>query len=104
MSLNDIQLPAALIQELYEHSLVEMQPAPAKSIRPAKQTEKAWAFLGKNQKGICLLVDYANDVYLPDADLQFLTNILQACKLNLGDVAILNFHKHKASFSSIAKE
>ena len=33
---------------------------------------------------------YKEDPYIPEEHLQFLIKILSACKLNLGDVAILN--------------
>ena len=38
---------------------------------------------------------------LPEDQLQFLTSILQACQLNLGDVAIVNRHRHKLSWEDI---
>lgn len=47
-------------------------------------------FLGNNGKNIAILVRHAEVPFLPDGELAFLTNILSACRLGLGDVAITN--------------
>ncbi|MBL7740465.1 MAG: hypothetical protein JNK14_14705 [Chitinophagaceae bacterium] len=47
-------------------------------------------YLGENQKNILVLVNYPGTVYLPDEELNFLTNMLTACKLSLADVAVVN--------------
>lgn len=106
MGLNDINLPAALIAGFYKNHLIEsnLPAAPIKIAAGTASTKKTIQYLGKNQKGVCLLVDYANDVYLPDNELSFLSAILQACKLNLGDVAIINFHQHKISFKELREQ
>ena len=109
--LNTIQLPANLLAELYKNNLVEIDPS-TPQVRPSVESKKvvgsdnapAIQYLGQNQKNVCLLVDYANDVHLPDNQLNFLTNILQACKLNLGDVAIVNCHRQPVSFTAIAEQ
>ncbi|HTE23409.1 hypothetical protein [Flavitalea sp.] len=49
-----------------------------------------YRFLGKNQKKVSVIARYKDDPYIPEEHLQFLIKILSACKLNLGDVAILN--------------
>ncbi len=41
------------------------------------------------------MVNYDNAVHLPDEELNFLTNMLAACKLSLGDVAIVNKYNYK---------
>ncbi|MBO9631651.1 MAG: hypothetical protein J7578_00940, partial [Chitinophagaceae bacterium] len=49
-----------------------------------------YRFLGKNARHIAIVVFSPNEAYLPDDQLQLLTKMLDACKLNLGDVAIIN--------------
>lgn len=49
-----------------------------------------YKFLGNHQKQVSIIVNFAGETYLPENHLQFLTKILGACRLNLGDVAILN--------------
>jgi hypothetical protein len=105
MGLNHIKLPASLIAEIYKNHLIE-DSTPRQYVRePVNISQKKTIqYLGKNQKGVCLLVNYANEVYLPDNELNFLTSILQACKFNLGDVAIINCHQQKISFKELRGE
>lgn len=58
-------------------------------------------FLGDNAKGIAILVQDNNNVYLPDEHLQLLSSILAACKLNLGDVAIINHLQRPYTYREI---
>jgi hypothetical protein len=114
MTLNDIQLPAHVIAGLYKHLLVEESPANASAalvapaepvaVKPATAAKKPIQFLGKNQKNIALLVNYADYVYLPEEQLNFLTAILQACKMNMGDVAIVNQHTQPYSFNQLKEQ
>ena len=137
MSLNDIQLSASQLAELYGRNLItppdgeetpiSSRPRPQTSSRqetavtasaapaePVERPEPAIApeprtaspeprtpnselrtpdsiqFLGKNQQRITILVNSPKEVYLPEGELSFLTNILLACRLHLGDVAIVN--------------
>jgi hypothetical protein len=116
MSLNNINLPASAIAALYHESLVDTgeikhkapattagvekttEPEPIaekplvlpKSPKPQTDTATTWKWLGENNKHILIVVSYTDVVHLPDQQLQFLTNILGACKLSLADVAIVN--------------
>jgi hypothetical protein len=91
MSLDNIQLPPAVLQELYRTSLVDYSDHPASV--PA--TEKKINILGKNQKKITIVVDTTEAAFLPDDQFSFLTGILTACKLTVEDVAILNIQRNK---------
>lgn len=106
MGLNELTLPASLIADLYKQHLTEPLAAKAqKTETPAAVIPpKGLPFLGKNQKNIGVLVNYPNDVYLPDLQLNFLTSILQACRLNLGDVAIVNHHKTAVGFQELQQQ
>ena len=55
-----------------------------------QRTSTTVPYLGKNQKKIAILVSSPKEAHLPENELTFLTNVLQACHLNLGDVAIVN--------------
>jgi hypothetical protein len=63
---------------------------PAPALRPANNEQPTLPYLGKNQKKIAILVSSPKEAYLPENELTFLTNVLQACQFNLGDVAIVN--------------
>lgn len=104
MDINHIELPAALVADLYASTLTDtghkptattpaMPPAetgPARTDKP----ETAWKSLGNNQKNILVVVNNAGIAFLPDHELSFLTGVLGACKLSLDDAAIVNFSNH----------
>ncbi|MCW3088340.1 MAG: hypothetical protein JWQ78_1726 [Sediminibacterium sp.] len=107
MNPHNIQLPDFLIADLYRHSIVMVEEGPAvekttpKAGKPV--TERQW-YLGSNLQKITLIVNEKDAVYLQDAALQFLSNILGACKLNLGDVAIVNHHNDPHSYAYIKEK
>ena len=106
MNLNDIELPAFVVADLYRSSLIESNDIPAKQTivkenKPpvtSTQTDPQWKWLGSNQKNILVIVNNHEAVHLPDNELSFLTGILAACKLNLADVAIVNLNNHPETF------
>jgi hypothetical protein len=88
MSLDDIELPGWLVANLYKNTLIGRE-----SVMQATQLtqgSKTMRFLGNNDKHIVLVVKVENAVFLPDNQLGFIIKMLEACKLNLADVAILN--------------
>jgi hypothetical protein len=91
MSLDNIQLPSIVIQDLYKNSLVDLNNGKAVT---AQTAAAALPFLGNNQKRICIIVDDANALYLSDDLLNFLLGILGACKLSMADVALINAAKN----------
>ena len=102
MDLNHLELPASLIEDLYKFSLVGMNEVPVK-LQPEKIViESKWKWLGNNGKNILVIVKYGNGIHLPDEQLGFLTNMLTACKIGLGDVAIVNLNNHpEASYKDL---
>jgi hypothetical protein len=126
MSLNNLQLPEAVIAGLYKELLVlpdkkdreqeaitdsksqtDSADGPAEKmvtdimsgteqspgIEPppsAATIDPAYSFLGGHLKKIVLLQSSPDALFLPEPHLAFLTKMLEACKMNLADVAILN--------------
>lgn len=108
MGLNDLHLSSNILAALYPSSLINMdktdallqpQPIPPVVAEITKESESTkgmgWKYLGNNQKNILIVVNYDNAVHLPDEELNFLTNMLTACKLGLGDVAIVNKYNYQ---------
>ncbi|MEO5891198.1 MAG: hypothetical protein ABIQ31_13135 [Ferruginibacter sp.] len=91
MSLNNIQLPPVVLQELFKHSLVNLKSEKEKETKTAS---KGFATLGNNRRHILILVDDVETLFLPDDQLNFLLGILSACQLTMEDVAILNVKKN----------
>jgi hypothetical protein len=108
MSLNSIKLEPMDIALLFKNALVEINkdqqtlPQIKNEIDPAVTSFK---YLGENKKKTLAIVRYPDVAYLPDKQLSFLTKLLAACNLNLGDVAILNFQQHSpADFDKIMSQ
>jgi hypothetical protein len=113
--LQNLQLPPFVIADFYKDCLVESTeqriapPKPTNTIIQEPVLTKTTAtidpnkkiFLGNNAKQIAIVVKDAEAVFLNEEALQFLGNILGACKLNLGDIAIINHLQTPANFSLI---
>jgi hypothetical protein len=94
-------LSAAILTDLYPDSLVRLPaqdiPVPGTASsgnEKPPQTDAAIipSSLGENRKGIIIAVDYTDAATIRENDLTFLLNILNACKLGLRDVVIINLH------------
>lgn len=90
MSTEKTQLPDFVIANLYTDLLVLGNDVGTVPNNPEKQ----W-YLGNNGKKITVLIKEAEVAFINDLHLQFLSNILSACKLNLGDIALVN-HRNTA--------
>jgi len=122
MSLNNILLNSSLLTELYRDSLVaevqtrtefvvsevgrvEPEKIDSEKSRAPRSNQAGWNYLGEYKKSVLLVVRYPNTAHLPDQQLSFLTTILTACKLGLGDVAILNISNAPAvDYKSISDQ
>lgn len=107
MSLNKIDLSPRLIARLYPRSLSidpttqappAVQPEPGVTVPgeepPVAAAMTDWKSLGGNKKHILVVVHYPDDLHLPDTSFQFLSQLLNACKLTPNDVAIVNHHNY----------
>ncbi len=94
MSLDNIQLPAIVLQDLFKNSLIDLNAGKAST---QVVIAAAFAFLGRNEKRIAIIVNEATTIYLPDEELNFLMGILTACKLSMADVALVNISKTLAT-------
>jgi hypothetical protein len=79
MGLNNLELPDFMIGELYKDALL-LPLLPSQGIK----------YLGDNRRNTTLLVQTPGSPFLPDNHLTFLTKILEACRMTLADVAIVN--------------
>lgn len=88
MSLNNIELTPHNLAGLYGDVLIES----VTNTVPDKPRLKA-RHLGNNRKNITIIVNHETVPFLPDPELSFLTSILNACRLSLADIAIINFQQ-----------
>jgi hypothetical protein len=101
MSLDNIQLPATILQGLYSKCLYDLDSH--KSVLsdiPASSV----SFLGNNQKKIAILVNCETAIYLPDEELNFLLGVLTACKLSMAEIALVNLCKNPGLIYSVLTE
>lgn len=103
MSLNTIEFSKKNVADLYKNSLVELSiNTDNLPVQPSAQDRAPWKYLGENGKNVLIVLKDSQAVHIPDRQLSFLINLLNACKLNLGDIAILNFQHYSANdFSDI---
>ncbi len=115
MSLNSIKFDTTDIALLFKNSLVEVNAGQSNAPKTKDNTEQTksksepigsdnnqWKYLGENKKKTLVVVRYADVTNLPDKQLSFLTKLLAACSLSIGDVAILNFQDYDStSFDKI---
>jgi len=83
MSLNNIHLESNLLADLYKDVLVQTETRPVSQPKEVK-------YLGNNQKNVLVIVSHHSVPFLPDVELNFLTNVLAACKLSIADIGIVN--------------
>lgn len=81
MSLNNISLNPALLVDLFGDNLVELTEN--------KQVTQPMEYVGNNLKNVLVLFNN-NSKNMPESDFAFLKSIINACKLTISDVAILN--------------
>jgi uncharacterized membrane protein len=109
-------LPPFVIASLYKNDLVlvdalesavktpKVKSGPADQPTEVLDTIQPINFLGNNQKKVTILLQDHTAVHVADESLQFLTSILAACKLNMGDVAIVNTANQTLSYAKIKTE
>ena len=98
-----IQLPGFVLADLYKNSLVI-----ADNVMPTRHTAKPEAapavYLGGNDKRIAILVDDKENRFTDEESLQLLVNMLNALKLSLDDVAVMNVHHTPFTYKEIAEQ
>lgn len=87
MSLENLQLSAYLIEELYRNNLITEDKGQADTTSPAS---KGIASLGKNQKNVLVIVKERDTVFLQDDDLALLLRIIHPCGLSMADISLIN--------------
>ena len=87
MSLDNIRLPGFIIQDLFQKTLVDIHGSENEQL---SITTKELNFFGGNRQHIILLVNNPDIAFITDQQLTFLSGILNACKLTLEDIGLLN--------------
>jgi hypothetical protein len=97
MSLDQLQLDPYLLARIYTQPIVPGKNMPVPQAVPkAPAAPPAIKFLGENQKNISLLIQNESEAYLNDELFNLLTNILNACKLGMQDISLINISQYPA--------
>lgn len=63
---------------------------PGSQQAPKSPAPSGYKFLGNHRRKVSIIVNAPDAPFLPDDQLNVLTRMLEACKMNMGDVAIVN--------------
>jgi hypothetical protein len=107
MDLNGLQFTGEQLAELYTDKLVIAEPVvvnlPSKKIKV--HPEKApILYKGKNKKKVLWIVNETAQAFLDDADFEFLSQIVTACKMNMDDIALVNMAHINTTIADVVEE
>ncbi|HNE93351.1 MAG TPA: hypothetical protein PLY81_04175 [Chitinophagaceae bacterium] len=98
-----ISLSKYVIAKLYKDNIVITDKI-EENLEPEKSADVNILFLGENKKNIVILLKEEDAMHLKDDSFQFLSSILQACKLNMADVAIINYNNQSINLNKVTKQ
>ncbi len=112
MNTENTQLSAADLVNLYKESLVIIEDTPTISSSYVKSVveeqvikQEVWdgpiKSLGEHHKKITVVVNDPNSVHLNESDFILLTSILNACRLTIADIALINLGKQNLGLHQI---
>jgi hypothetical protein len=102
MSIDNIPLPAFLFQSIFRNSLVDLKADITDNIL---KEEPGINFLGGNEKKIIFLFNDNQNKFLADNQVKFLYDLLAACQLTMGDIALVNFfHNNTITYRELMVE
>lgn len=100
MGLETIQLTGQQLEELYSsHLVITGNPDTAghgEKARPAHT-----GITGKNKKQFVWVVNEPDYPFLSDADFQFISDVINACKMNMDDIALVNIAQNGMGFKEV---
>jgi hypothetical protein len=99
--LPDSEKKAAIIQNKEEKVATTAPNPPTAELPKVKKTSGPLKHLGDHHKKILVIVNDPNSVYLNETDFILLTSILNACKLTIADIALVNIGNQETSLHQI---
>lgn len=101
MSLNNIQLPDFIIQDLFQKNLVDISKGNTVKTTTSKP---GTSYSGGNNQHIIILINNPNGEFISAEQQIFLNGILNACKLTMSDVALINATDKTLHYQTIIKQ
>lgn len=93
MSFDQVQLDPYILARIFTQPIIPGKNAPVAAVPEGPVKVK---YLGENQKNIVLFIQNESEAYLNDELFNLLTNILNACKLGMQDIALVNIAQYTA--------
>lgn len=87
MSLEQINLDPYFLAKIFTQPII---PGERASVITTEKVVPQVKYLGENQKNIGIFIKNENEAYLNEELFNLLTNILNACKLSMQDVSLIN--------------
>lgn len=104
MSFDNLKLPGSVITTLYTTPVYHLQD-PTSQVLPGKINEPApLPVLGNNVQYTTLVVSYEDEAFIPERHLAFISKMLNACKMTLADVAIVNNKNQDLRYPELVKQ
>lgn len=100
MSLDNIQLSKKECQILFAKNLIEKTQD---VVTDAVSKEIKINSLGGNQKQILFLVNDSQNKFLPDNEMDLLSNLISACKLSMEDIALVNHYNTFVNYHQLTE-
>ncbi len=105
MSFENLKLPDNVIAALYTAPVYSMERSAIGSQQSEKNNSpKNLPVLGNNDRFTTVVVNYPNEAFLPDRHLAFIAKMLQACKMTLADVAIINNKNNEWRYEEMTRQ
>jgi len=98
------QLPAFVLADLFSNSLVYTGENLKKTLIDNTLPKQEKIYLGNYERKIIVLVNDSQNMYVGDEEMEFLTGILNACKLNFAHIALINFNNNPVDFNQLRKK
>lgn len=100
MSLDNIQLSKKECQILFAKNLIEKTQD---AVTDTVSKEIKINSLGGNQKQILFLVNDSQNKFLPDNEMDLLSNLITACKLSMEDIALVNHYNTFVNYHQLTE-
>ncbi len=85
MSLKNISLDPFILSQLYKAPIIASD-----SVEKSTEKQQSVSFLGNNRKQVSIFIHNDKNPWLPEDLFQLLSNILQACRMSMDDIALVN--------------
>jgi hypothetical protein len=102
MSLDNIRLSKEICENLFAKDLIELNNSSIdKEVQKVTTTISS---LGENQQQILFIVNEPEQRFLPDDEMDLLSNLITACKLSMADIVLVNFYHNRFQYHDFANQ